>query len=326
MAAGKRGIAVAGNIVADKVNDIMKYPACGQLTKILAQHLSPGGCVPNVSIDLKKIDPGMDVYAVGLVGDDDDGRYVTGVLTSNGVDVSGVRITGGRTSFTEVMSETGGQRTFFTYVGADGGLGLSDIPFDVISPAMLHLGYFLLLPAVDQGEGLRILREATERDILTSIDLVSENSDRYGCVLPCLPYVDYLIINELEAGKLADMAPEAENMRAICARLLAAGVRRKVIVHSRDYSVCMSGSRFTVLGSLAIPREQIAGTTGAGDAFCAGVLHCIAGGVEDDMEMLSFASMAAAMALTRPGATDGLCAKDDILAHCARYGRMDVGI
>ena len=36
----------------------------------------------------------------------------------------------------------------------------------------------------------------------TAIDLVSENSDRYGLVREVLPFVDHLIVNEVEAGRI----------------------------------------------------------------------------------------------------------------------------
>jgi sugar/nucleoside kinase (ribokinase family) len=112
------------------------------------------------------------------------------------------------------MSEVGGQRTFFTYPGASAEFGYDDVKFDTL-PSMLHLGYFLLLEKIDAGDGLRILKEAKERGITTSIDLVSENSDRYSLVLPCLKYTDNLIINEVEAGKLTGIEPTNENLPKI---------------------------------------------------------------------------------------------------------------
>ena len=197
----KTGIAVAGSVLVDKIYTISAYPESGQLTQIHSIQKAVGGCVPNVALDLKKLSPELPVYAVGTVGADEDGAFVTKVLAQGGVDTSCLTAMEASTSFTDVMSVQGGQRTFFTYAGASGQFGSEHVPFEKIDPKILHLGYFLLLERVDQGEGIKILREAQERGIATSIDLVSENSDRYPLVRPCLPYTDYLIVNEFEAGK-----------------------------------------------------------------------------------------------------------------------------
>ena len=84
----KNGIAVAGSILVDKINEISAYPKSGELTKIINVERAVGGCVPNVAIDLKRIDKNLNVFAVGKIGKDDEGHFVKDVLSSNGVDVS----------------------------------------------------------------------------------------------------------------------------------------------------------------------------------------------------------------------------------------------
>ena len=321
MSGGKNGIAVAGSVLVDKINQIAAYPEAGQLTQITDVSMAVGGCVPNVALDLKKISPGMPVWAVGRIGKDAEGEFVAQTLQGGGVDVSALTVSEGeKTSFTEVMSVIGGQRTFFTYPGASADFGCGDVPFGTLEPEILHLGYFLLLKKIDEGDGLSILKEAKSRGIRTSIDLVSENSDRYGLVLPCLPYTDYLIINEFEAGMLTGMVPENRNLKAIAEKLLELGVREKVIIHKPDVAVCCSREGFTALGSYILPEDYIQGTTGAGDAFCAGALTGIYKGLSDE-DILSFASSCAVMALRCPDATGGLEQEDKIMDHCRGFSR-----
>ena len=305
------GIAVAGTVLVDTICEIAASPACGELTQIRGIEKAVGGCVPNVAVDMRRMDPTLPVYAIGKIGDDADGKLVSDVLTENGVDCAGLVTCGEQTSFTDVMSIAGGQRTFFTYAGASADFGVDDIDFDALKADILHLGYFLLLQKVDDGDGLAILKEAKKRGIKTSIDLVSENSDRYSLVLPCLPYTDYLIINEIEAGALAGMAPENENLRAIAERLRELGVKEKVIIHKRDCAVCLSDDGFTVVGSLDVPADYIQGSTGAGDAFCAASLIALYEGASD-REVLEFASAAAAVSLGSADATGGLTTKAEI--------------
>ena len=123
----KTGIAIAGSILVDKINEISAYPQAGELTKIKSVQKAVGGCVPNVAIDLKRICPQLTVKAVGKIGKDEEGEYVTSVLSENGVETADITVGDEKTSFTEVMSQTGGQRTFFTYAGASADFGVSDV-------------------------------------------------------------------------------------------------------------------------------------------------------------------------------------------------------
>ena len=320
----RTGIAVAGSVIVDKINEISAYPNAGELTQIRSIQNAAGGCVPNVALDLKKIAPKMDISAIGKIGNDAEGEFVTEILKTGGVSTTGLAVTGSdKTTFTEVMSVPGGQRTFFVYPGAGADFGIADMDFDAINAKILHLGYFLLLQKVDDGDGLKILQKAKQYGIETSIDLVSENSDRYNLVLPCLPYTDYLIINELEAGKLADIEPTAENLQTIAEKLKSLGVRKKVIIHMPERSVCLSDEGYSVLGSYILPEGYIQGTTGAGDAFCAGALIGIYNGWTD-MEIMEFASACAVMALRSPDATSGMKEETEIKAYCKQFARREV--
>lgn len=315
----KTGIAVAGSILVDKINEIKKYPNSGELTQIVNVSKSVGGCVPNVAVDLKKICPDIKVSAIGKVGDDENGKYVLDVLSKNGVEVKGiVEEKNGATSFTEVMSVINGQRTFFTYPGASAEFGFSDIDFEELDAKIFHLGYFLLLEKVDNGDGLIILKKAKELGIKTSIDLVSENSDRYSLVLPCLPYTDYLIVNEIEAGKLSGMEPNDENLELIANKLRELGVKEKVIIHMPEKAVCLSNNGYTCVYSCELPKGYIKGTTGAGDAFCAGALIGIYKNFSDE-EILKFGEACAIMALSTADATSGLKCESEVKENYARF-------
>lgn len=301
------GIAIAGSILVDKINEISAYPSVGELTQIHGLKRAVGGCVPNVAIDLKTLAPEIDVYAIGKVGQDDEKVFLMEELHSRDIDTAGIRVSrDARTSFTEVMSIVGGQRTFFTYPGASADFGLSDISFDSFKADLLHLGYFLLLDKVDNGDGEKILQKAKSLGIKTSIDLVSEKSERYGLVIPCLKYTDNVIINESEAGKLAGIAPTKENLKVIAEKIMSFGIGERVIIHMPALSVCLSKDGiYTTLPSYDLPKGFIKGTTGAGDAFCAGALLGIYLGKSDE-EILSIASKAAVGALSAADAVSGM--------------------
>lgn len=319
-------IAVAGTILVDKINEIEVYPKVGELTEIHSVKYAIGGCVPNVAADLKKLSAATEVKAIGCVGDDYFGKFVLNELSSRKIDISSVRILKEKvTGFTEVMSINGGQRTFFSYSGANDFFCERDIELNAANIELLHLGYFLLLRCIDSGDGVRILKEAKRRGIKTSIDLVSNHSEKYINVLSCLPFTDNLIINEIEAANLlrAEIPKSVHQTKKIAEELLHEGVCERVIIHCAEYSICVSSDGCTVLPSYSLPNLYIKGTTGAGDAFCAGCLLGIYN-KKSDMEILNMATAAATLSLREADSVNGLSDINDALEYCCRFERRKI--
>jgi sugar/nucleoside kinase (ribokinase family) len=301
-----RKVVAAGSILVDRIYEIGAYPKAGELTQIRSIGQVPGGLVPNTGCDVHILAPDVPVAACGAVGDDDLGRFVVAELKRRGLDTSGVVVKDGATSFTDVMSVAGGERTFFTYPGASAAWGSDDFPFDLVHEGdLVLLGYFLLLAKIDAGDGLRILKELKRRGAETAIDLVSENGDRYGLVRDVLPFVDHLIVNETEAARIAGV-PVTPDLKSVARILLDAGVQQRVVIHSPEVGVSLlKDGTWTEVPSCDIPKGFIKGKTGAGDAFCAGALVGIFRGLSE-REILADAGIAAVGALSAPGATEGM--------------------
>jgi sugar/nucleoside kinase (ribokinase family) len=312
----KRKIVVAGSILVDRINEVDAYPGLGELTQIRALSRVSGGLVPNTGMDVHILAPDIPVAAFGKVGRDEDGDFVVSVLEKAGLDVSGIVRSEKPTSFTNVVSVRGGERTFFTYPGASADWGYDDFPFEKVSPGdIVLLGYFLLLDRIDAGEGEKILKKLKEIGAMTAIDLVSENSDRYSLVRKCLPYVDYLIVNETEAQRIAGVGGDTQD-RETCEALMRLGVREKVIIHRPERGVLLQkGGVFAQRPCVKIPEGFIKGKTGAGDAYCAGALTAIFRGLSPD-ETLTCGAVAAVGALSAPGATEGMKTMDELKAVC----------
>ncbi|MBQ7234959.1 MAG: carbohydrate kinase family protein [Kiritimatiellae bacterium] len=299
-----RKIVTAGSILVDKINEIAAYPKAGELAQIRARSRVPGGLVPNTGCDIRILDPSIPVAAFGAVGDDDDGRFAVAELNRRRLDTSGVVVKPTATSFTDVMSVPGGERTFFTFPGASAEWGYDDFPFGLVSSGdIVLMGYFLLLEKVDGGDGLRILRELKSRGASTAIDLVTGNADRSALVRECLPCVDNLVVNEIEAARLAGIEGD---LKEVAARLLMLGVQERVVIHMPEKGVSLlKDGTWTEVEAVAIPEGFIKGKTGAGDAFCAGCLVGIFNGLAEK-EILELGALAAVGALSAPGATEGM--------------------
>ena len=332
-----RRVVLAGNILLDVVKRIDVWPEQGHLATILGQQRACGGSVCNSGVFLKTLDPSMEVCACGKVGADEYGAWLRAFLEGKGLDVSRVRQTDAApTSYTDVMSVAGtGERTFFHARGANALFTPDDIDLDALGCDLFHLGYLLLLDGLDAPDAeygtvaARLLHDVQARGIPTSVDLVSEQSDRFARIVrPALKYCDHLVVNEFEGEQAtglscrdADGKVSAAALRRIAEALLALGVRRSVTLHCPEMGVTLTADgAFAAVGSLALPPGWIKGAVGAGDAFCAGVLL----GAEDGAPLedaINLGIAAAAAALSMPGATEGMRSKAETLALLRRFDR-----
>ncbi len=327
----KQGVTCIGSLIVDLIKRVDAYPSRGMLANVRAVTRCVGGLAANTAIDLKTLAPGLAVRSMGMVGHDENGEYLIETLEKRGVDTSGILIHPALpTATTDVMTEDGtGIRTFFQQQGACAAFTAADIPYNSIDTTHSHLGYALLLSALDApdaqyGTGLaRALAMLKGMGIRTSIDLVSDTSGRYRqTVLPCLPYVDVLFLNEIEAEGVTDLpiqgadgTPDPALAKAALASLLEEGTRELAVMHAPSGGYCMArGGMFVFEPALSLPEGFIRGTVGAGDAFCAGVLLALIEKSELS-EALRRGNLAAAACLTHDNAIDGLRPANELTAY-----------
>ncbi|HEE0107094.1 TPA: carbohydrate kinase family protein [Citrobacter gillenii] len=289
----RRGIIAAGNMLVDHVHQIVQWPECGWLAEITHSERATGGAPLNVLLTLAKMHTGLPLQAVGLIGQDSDGDYIMAMLEQYHVNRQHVqRTTSAPTSMSQVMTDPSGQRTFFHSPGAN---RLLDLPaFEQLDSTMkiFHLGYLLLLDSLDSLDkpddtfgtrSARLLAQMRDNGFETSLDLVSRKGDpRYQpLVMPALRHLDYLVINELEAGEFSGLAirqPNGElhipHIASAARKLLDAGVRQRVVIHCPEGAWGETPDRAGAwIPSQLLAQEEIVGSVGAGDAFCAGFLY-----------------------------------------------------
>jgi len=339
MTGERNGITIAGNMIVDAVKSINLYPEKGMLAEVSDVSKAVGGCAPNTAIDLAKIDRSIPISVVGCVGDDDDGRFLTGVMQQNGVNTNMVTVTDkASTAFSDVMSLPNGERTFFTYRGANALFSPENVNIEQLKCKLLHIGYILLLDKFDECDDeygtvmARFLHDVKEHGIKTSIDVVSNSDADYAAkIIPALKYADYVIINEIECCGIWGFSPRFEDgrldvdtIRLAMEKMIAAGVSQKVIIHAKEAGFCLSANgEFTKIGSLDVDNSLFKGSVGAGDAFCAGCLYGIYNGYSD-MEILEFASGAALCNLFEVNSIDGMRSRDEIIKIKEKYGRLSI--
>ena len=318
----KKGIAVAGNMIVDLLYPIAGMPAPGELTTVVADvSRSTGGCVCNDIVDLAKLDPELPLVALGRIGDDAEGQFVTDTLGAyKNIDLSHV-VKGGTNAYTIVMAdEITKQRTFFVGRGSGALFCEEDIPWDKLNVDILHAGYILLLDTLDSEDPeygtkmARLLHTAQQHGIKTSIDVVSEAGDRFVRVVrPALKYTDYCVINEVEASATTGIPLRTEegelireNIPQALKKMKELGVSTWAVIHCPEVGFGLDENNDLVeVPSLKLPKGYIKGTVGAGDAFCAGVLYAAWKG-ENLKSAIELGTASAVCSLSEANATDGM--------------------
>ena len=331
----RKGILAGGNWIIDQVKMVDVYPQREQLANIRSQSQGTGGAPFNVLVDLARLKATFPLSGAGLVGKDALGDEILAICKRHKIDTKLISSTNKAiTSYTDVMTEIGnGRRTFFHHRGANALWDGSDVDFKKTKARIFHLGYLLLLDALDAPDktvgtkAARLLAEAQKAGLKTSVDVVSEDSDRFSRIVsPALKHVDYCILNEIEAGKTAgfkirqaDGKLDTVSLRHAAGALLQMGVKEVVVVHFPEgaFARTRKGDDFWQ-SSLNLPAKYIAGTAGAGDAFCAGVLY----GLHEEWELnrcLLTGVCAAAASLAQPTCTDGMIELNSCLALARKY-------
>jgi sugar/nucleoside kinase (ribokinase family) len=331
----RTGLLCGGNWIIDQVKLIDVYPQPEQLGNIRDQSQGTGGAPYNVLKDLAKSGVPFPLYGAGLVGRDALGQQILQDCREHHIDARYLAMTPkASTSYTDVMTEQGhGRRTFFHARGANALWSGNDLDFKKTRVRIFHLGYLLLLDALDQPDGrygtkaARLLAGAQAAGAKTSVDVVSEDSDRFPrIVCPALKYVDYCILNEIEAGKTTGFKVRTDGrldtvaLRHVAGALLQHGVRELVVIHFPEGAFARTRTGEDAWqSSLRLPQKHIAGTAGAGDAFCAGVLLGLHEGWELQRCLLTGVCLASA-SLSDPTCTAGVKSLKSSLSLAGKFG------
>jgi sugar/nucleoside kinase (ribokinase family) len=172
-----------------------------------------------------------------------------------------------------------------------------------------------------------VLKKARSVGIRTNLELCAVPDARTAeLARPCLQHLDYLIINDSEAGAVAGITTVIGGRADVAACEEAAktirdlGVAELVIVHFPAGAVAVARDG-TVLRkpSVRVPREEIRSSNGAGDAFAAGILFGVHEGWPLDRS-LALANASAATSLRSATTTGSVELWRDCLSLAARWG------
>lgn len=295
-----------GSLNIDYTYSVPHFVQKGETLSCTELRLFGGGKGLNQSIALSRA--GLNVSLAGAIGE--DGRFLLSELERAGVDTRHIDVLPGvRTGHAIIQNDAEGENCILVFGGANHSTGRDQID--------------RVLSCFGPGDLLTLQNEIRELDYL--IRTASERGMRIALTpapmtaavreLP-LEKIDYLFLNELEAGAMLDHAVESAPLDA--ARELRArfGVKNVALTLGAAGSV-FSGETGDFVQA-AVPAEVV-DTTGAGDTFAG---FFLAGALQgfDTQRALYFASAAASIAITRSGASVSIPDRDEVLEKLYREG------
>ncbi|MCF6746477.1 carbohydrate kinase family protein [Blastococcus sp. KM273128] len=287
-------VVVVGDVATDVVAVLSGEPAPGsdRPARIVTRG---GGAGANVAAHLARL--GTPVVLAGCTGDDPAAAGLTAELAAAGVELRVRTVPGAATGTIVSLVEPDGQRSML----ADRGANLALRPADVPTPAPgghLHLSGYTLLDPGPRDAGLAALRAAADAGCTVSVDPASTGPLRsYGAArwLADTAAATLVLPNADEARLLTGCEDVVAAARALAARHPVA-----VVTLGAEGALWAAGDE--VVHRPARPATVV-DTTGAGDAFAAGLLAAWLGVAGcSPAEALDAGLACAAEVVRRPGA------------------------
>jgi ribokinase len=287
-------VVVVGDVATDVVVVLDGEPAPGS-DRPAAIRSRGGGAGANVAVHLAAL--GTAVVFVGCVGDDPAGSGLVAELVAAGVTPAVRTVPGAATGTVVCLVEAYGQRSMLADRGANLALQPGDVP-PPVPGGHLHLSGYTLLDPRPRAAGLAALAAAAAAGCTVSVDPASTGPlTRYGVErwFADTAAATLVLPNAAEALLLTGCADPASAARTLAARHRAVAVKL-----GAAGALWASGD---VLVHRPARPGPVVDTTGAGDAFAAGLLSVwLTDPGGDPVRALEAGLARAAAVVGRPGA------------------------
>ncbi|MER7079969.1 Sugar or nucleoside kinase, ribokinase family [Saccharopolyspora kobensis] len=289
-------ITVVGNVNLDVlVAGAAELPPPGTEQIVPSIVLRPGGSAANTAVVLAQL--GRSTVLAGRVGDDGTAR-----LLAEQLDIPGLRLDLVRadapTGVTVAAEAPGRDRSFLSALGAMAEFDAEAVPAESLSAKFVLLSGYFLLPALRGDSARDLLAKARRAGARTALDTgwdpAGWSATTRAEVLELLREVDVFLPNEDELRALhgVDCADE-EAARGIADETGA------IVVVKRGALGALVAQPGQEPITCPAPEVRVRDSTGAGDAFNAGLLHRLADGVQL-ADATDYAVRVAATVIVRP--------------------------
>lgn len=304
--AGTANIVVVGSANIDLVASASHIPAAGETVLGDEFRMVHGGKGANQALAVARL--GESAAFVGRVGDDDFGRSLRDGLEDAGVDCRFLDTTRGQPSGVAlIVVSRGGENAICVAAGANACLTPQDI--DRAEPVIAAARVCLVQLEIPIATVLRAIEIARHHGVTTVLDPAPAPANAPAALFA----VDILTPNETEARQLLGDAAAADALTA-GRRLLERGARDVVLKRGARETVWVHAGGAE---SYAVADVKVVDSTGAGDAFSAGLAVGRARGM-DMPQSVRFASAAGSLACTRFGAQPSMPRLEEVEALLAK--------
>jgi sugar/nucleoside kinase (ribokinase family) len=280
-------------------------PAFGQAEKLVDDaRLTIGSSSVIMACGAARL--GLRMAFIGVVGDDEFGRFMLRAMAEQDIDTSCCVVDPALSTGMSVILSQPHDRAILTHVGAIAALRADQVDRQMLRRARhLHVGSYFLLDALRPGLPA-LYAEAHEAGLTTSLDTNWDPSGTWdGGLSQLLPHCDVFIPNEAEARHIA----RQENLDAAL-DALAAQVPTIAVKLGAEGGLARQGEQTVRAPSLAV---QVLDTTGAGDSFDAGFLYGYLYGWSL-ARSLRLACACGSLSTRASGGTDGQPTLDEAIA------------
>lgn len=246
-------------------------PVFGQVEKVVAAiRLEIGSSSAIMACGAARL--GLSVGFLGVIGDDELGRFMLRALAERGIDVGRCLVDPAIPTGATVILSSGADRAILTAMGTIDRLRGPDVPDDLLARARhLHLGSTALIGAERAGLAA-VLTRARSLGLSTSFDPNWDPDERWEGTDALLAAADVALPNAAEARLVAgvdDPLGAAQELARRGAQGRAAGAPALTVAMKlgAEGGLAVKGERVV---RRAAPSVGVVDTTGAGDSFDAG--------------------------------------------------------
>jgi argininosuccinate lyase len=269
-------VTVIGGVQVDVViMPVQELPPPGESLTVEEMSFRVGGAGANAALALAEI--GVAARLLGCIGDDHLGRWLSEQLAPFALEVDLHVLAAGTTGLTVACEAPARDRTFLTYLGVNAAWAPTMLPDDAATGENLLVCDYFCAPLLRGEPTRRLLEQTRELGGRTFFDTAWDASGWVAAtreeVLGLLPHVDVFLPNEAEAHALTGEHGPIEQIARSLQRVSGGWVVVKL--GARGSYACGPGGRTLEARASDV---RVVDSTGAGDAFNAGLIAALAEG------------------------------------------------
>ncbi|MEO1523950.1 MAG: ribokinase [Planctomycetota bacterium] len=297
-----RRICVVGSANVDLTFRTARLPLPGETLAGHSLHQGMGGKGANQAVAAARL--GGNVHFIACVGHDGFAEQAIQAYKRDGIDVTHVRKSVGQpTGTAAILVDDDAENCIIVVPGATAELTAHDIS---VAAASIQESEIILCqletPVEAAVEAFRLARSANRQTVLTPAPADKVTDELLALTDFCLP-------NQSELSALVGEPIETQaDAIGGAERLRQRGVGTVLLTQGKHGALLVASDGITVIPANSVSAVD---TTGAGDAFTAAFAVAVADGMEL-ADAAQFASLSAAISVTRPGTQTSFPTRQEI--------------